>query len=60
MKNPFYVYALKDPREKPAKTFYIGKGTGTRAWEHQKEKGDSDKNALTYWANPLLPLPQYR
>jgi uncharacterized protein len=46
LKNPFYVYALKDPRENPAKTFYIGKGTGTRAWEHQKEKGDSDKNAL--------------
>ena len=46
MKNPFYVYALKDPREKPAKIFYIGKGTGTRAWEHQKEKGDSEKNAL--------------
>ena len=46
MKNPFYVYALKDPREKPAKIFYIGKGTGTRAWEHQKEKGDSEKNTL--------------
>ena len=43
MKNPFYVYALKDPREKPAKTFYIGKGTGNRVYEHQKEVSDSEK-----------------
>lgn len=41
--NPFYVYALKDPRTKPAKAFYIGKGTGTRAWEHQSQIDDSDK-----------------
>jgi hypothetical protein len=32
--NPYYIYALKDPRVSPAKTFYIGKGTGNRAWEH--------------------------
>jgi hypothetical protein len=30
----FYVYALKDPRVSPAKPFYIGKGVGTRAWDH--------------------------
>ena len=30
----FYVYALKDPRNSPAKPFYIGKGVGTRAWDH--------------------------
>ncbi|MFW1676522.1 LEM-3-like GIY-YIG domain-containing protein [Pontibacter sp. JAM-7] len=41
--NPFYVYALKDPREKPAKAFYIGKGTGNRAWEHQSKIDDSEK-----------------
>lgn len=44
--NPFYVYALKDPRQKPAKTFYIGKGTGNRAWEHQLQLDDSDKGKV--------------
>ncbi|MEW8441277.1 MAG: GIY-YIG nuclease family protein [Candidatus Thiodiazotropha taylori] len=44
--NPFYVYALKDPREKPAKAFYIGKGTGNRAWEHQAQIDDSEKGEV--------------
>ncbi|MDH4396142.1 MAG: GIY-YIG nuclease family protein [Limnobacter sp.] len=42
--NPYYIYALKDPRTSPAQSFYIGKGTGNRAWEHtirvdQTQKG---------------------
>lgn len=34
MSNSYYVDALKDPRAKPATIFYIGKGTGSRAWKH--------------------------
>lgn len=45
-KNPFYVYALKDPRQKPAKPFYIGKGTGNRAWEHQTQVDDSERGKV--------------
>ena len=30
----FYVYALKDPRSTPACAFYVGKGTGSRAFDH--------------------------
>src|SRR3989304_375795 len=32
--NFFYVYALKDPRNSPAMPFYIGKGAGSRAFDH--------------------------
>ena len=39
----FYVYALKDPRKTPALPFYIGKGAGTRAWEHEIREDQSAK-----------------
>lgn len=32
--NFYYVYALKDPRSSPARSFYVGKGTGSRAYDH--------------------------
>ncbi len=32
--NFFYIYALKDPRTSPALPFYVGKGTGSRAYDH--------------------------
>jgi hypothetical protein len=39
----YYVYSLKDPRTSPAKPFYIGKGTGTRAYDHLVRPDDSRK-----------------
>ena len=32
--NFYYVYGLKDPRVDPPALFYIGKGTGSRAYDH--------------------------
>jgi hypothetical protein len=40
----FYVYALLDPRETPPKPFYIGKGSGSRAYAHLTEIGEGRKN----------------
>lgn len=41
--NSYYVYALKDPRSSPAMPFYIGKGTGTRSYDHLVRPDDSLK-----------------
>ena len=39
----YYVYALKDPRNSPAQSFYIGKGTGTRSHDHLLKPDKSQK-----------------
>ncbi len=43
--NFFYVYALKDPRENPCLPFYIGKGTGSRAFDHLARPDSTAKYA---------------
>jgi hypothetical protein len=43
MSEDHYVYALKDPRKSPALPFYVGKGTGTRAYDHVVRVDDSPK-----------------
>lgn len=39
----YYVYALKDPRASPAQPFYVGKGAGTRAYDHIARPDNSRK-----------------
>lgn len=43
MSSTYYVYMLKDPRCRPAKIFYIGKGTGSRATEHLRSIDETKK-----------------
>ncbi|EKO3385484.1 GIY-YIG nuclease family protein [Vibrio fluvialis] len=58
MSNTYYVYCLKDPREKPAKLFYIGKGTGSRATDHLKKADETRKGKLIQeiWGSGNTPI----
>ena len=42
-----YVYILRDPR-KNNEPFYVGKGTGNRAWQHFGESVGAKSNPLRY------------
>jgi len=55
------VYALKDLRPSPAKPFYLGKGTGSRAYDHvvvhdQTRKYARIKEILESGAKPLIDI----
>lgn len=57
----YYVYALKDPRGNPARPFYIGKGTGTRAYNHlvhpdATRKGERIQAILRDGERPIVVL----
>ena len=59
--NFYYVYALKDPRSSPAQPFYVGKGTGSRAYDHlvtpdQTRKYGRIKSILDSGARPLVDI----
>lgn len=59
--NFFYIYALKDPRTSPAKPFYIGKGTGSRAFDHlikpdETEKYKKIKEIIASGSVPLVDI----
>ena len=43
-RRDYYVYALKDPCQSPARPFYIGKGVGSRRYDHLKVDDASEKS----------------
>jgi len=59
--NFFYVYAIKDPRSKQPKPFYIGKGTGSRAYDHlvspdTTKKYKKIKDILEIGKKPIIDI----
>lgn len=57
----YYVYALKDPRTSPAMAFYIGKGAGSRAFDHLVTPDGTPKYAkikeiLASGAKPMVDI----
>ncbi len=59
--NFFYVYALKDPRRSPALPFYIGKGAGSRTFNHlvnpdATRKYKRIKEIISSGATPMVEI----
>jgi len=59
--NFFYVYALKDPRSSPTLPFYVGKGAGSRAYDHlvtpdATRKYTRIKEILDAGAKPMVDI----
>jgi len=57
----FYVYSLKDPLSSPARPFYIGKGAGSRAFDHlvrpdQTRKYERICNIVAAGHKPLVDI----
>lgn len=46
--NDFYVYVYYDPRQTPARPFYVGKGTKDRYKKHLTETYDNTENKKKY------------